>query len=64
MILYDILFNMQNHFFNFQVEEQMHKEMQVSIPKYGEETAVTDAWDAAQEHVRISKLFISGNVLS
>jgi len=38
--------------FRNEVEKEMHKEMLTSIPKYGDETAVTDAWDSVQDHFK------------
>jgi len=38
--------------FRNEVEKQMHQEMVMTIPKYKNETAVTDAWDAVQEYFK------------
>lgn len=38
--------------FRNEVEKQMHQEMVMTVPKYKNETAVTDAWDAVQDYFK------------
>lgn len=38
-------------FYFLQVGERMYQEMLMTIPIYGNDTEVTEAWDAVQQHV-------------
>lgn len=45
--------------FRNEVEKSMHQEMVTSVTNYGEETAVTDAWDAVQEYFKCCGIVVN-----